>query len=588
MAVLDANGLTRLGDGPVATVYSGHRDGVPVAYKVFPKRFDKRTMAAFTKEQATLAGLRRVGSILPVDGVDELASGEPALRMELCPRSLAAVVERNGRLAAAEVVALGKAAALALAAAHEAGIVHGGMSPHNVLFRASGEPVLADFGVTIRQALARDPLHAIEFLPPETLRTGALDKATDLYGLGALLHYALAGRCPHPGRLGEQPGERVLRILGDPVPAINADGVPVALATQVARLLATDPARRPADAAQVAAQLGALAPERSAVPPEDFDDFAGAPVPPPVALAHRPAPYDEFDDFAQPGYPAPAPRPAVPSPVTVPPVAVRRVVPDPVPPRPVAPDQGAPGPAAVAGPAVGDPAMVEPAADGTPSVPVPGLPAVPVVPAVSPVPPPPAVPDVPPALAWEPAPAVPPGSGGPPSPVSGGSHFAGQPFGDDDFVGSTPYLPAERAADSPAARRRVLVSAAVGGGVLLGVLAIVLALLLGNEPEVRNTRAQAPDDDGVAIGDVQIELARPVDRTDHVELTWRSTRELDFAVVVAADGERPQFFLAERNHNSMTVEVEPGRKYCFMIQATDAERVYESQPMPLRGATCRK
>jgi hypothetical protein len=38
----------------------------------------------------------------------------------------------------------------------------------------------------------------------------------------------------------------------------------------------------------------------------------------------------------------------------------------------------------------------------------------------------------------------------------------------------------------------------------------------------------------------------------------------------------------------MTVDVEPGRKYCFLVQATDGDEVYESEPQPLRGATCRK
>ncbi|WP_154814148.1 hypothetical protein [Actinophytocola xinjiangensis] len=32
-------------------------------------------------------------------------------------------------------------------------------------------------------------MHAIEYLPPETLRTGELDELTDLYGLGAVLHF---------------------------------------------------------------------------------------------------------------------------------------------------------------------------------------------------------------------------------------------------------------------------------------------------------------------------------------------------------------------------------------------------------------
>lgn len=301
MATIKSTELNRIGDGPVATVFSGHHAGVPVALKVYPKRFDKRTLSAYHKEQAKLTALRRVTSILPVDAVDELDTGLPALRMEMCGQSLAGLIDRYGPMAPADAVLLGRAIATALAAAHERGVVHGGISPHNVLFRTSGEPVLADFGVTLRHAFARDPLHAIEFLPPETLRTGELTESSDLYGLGAILHYALTARSPHPGRLGEQPGERVLRILGEPVPAINNQEVPIGLSTLVARLLAADVRRRPNNTSTVAAQLGDMLPnppQRQSSP--DFEDDFDTPV------YQQPRRYnDEFDDFSgQPVHPS--------------------------------------------------------------------------------------------------------------------------------------------------------------------------------------------------------------------------------------------------------------------------------------------
>jgi serine/threonine protein kinase len=289
--------LTRIDDGPVATVYSGYRAGVPVAIKVFPKRFDKRTMSAFGKEQGKLATVRRVTSILMVDGVEEMPSGESALRMELCTQSLAGLVERVGPLAAGDVAVLGRAMAMALAAAHSVGVIHGGVSPNNVLFRENNEPVVADFGITLRQAFTRDPLHSIEYLPPETLRTGTLNALTDLYGLGAVLHFALTGRSPHPGRLGEQPGERVLRILGEPVPAVTRQDVPVGLSTLVARLLATTPERRPQDATQVADHLMSMLPTPPTPPQtEDWDDF-DHPVPKPTPPEPTPPPHPrDFDD----------------------------------------------------------------------------------------------------------------------------------------------------------------------------------------------------------------------------------------------------------------------------------------------------
>ncbi|MFE2754274.1 protein kinase, partial [Actinosynnema sp. NPDC059335] len=236
--------MTRLvGTGPVAEVYAV--DGV--ALKVFPGRFDRHALATIERDRARLAGLS--APVLPLDGVELVDGVKHAFRMELCADSLENRVRREGPLSSEEVDALCGTLSRGLAAAHAAGVLHGGITPANVLFRANGEVVLADFGVAQRRQFRRDPLAGIEWVSPETLRTGVVEAATDVYGLGAVLHFALTGRSPHPGRIGELPGERILRVLGDPVPAVSRPDVPVALATAIGRMLAPDPARRSAPVA---------------------------------------------------------------------------------------------------------------------------------------------------------------------------------------------------------------------------------------------------------------------------------------------------------------------------------------------------
>jgi serine/threonine protein kinase len=226
-----------LGRGPVAEVYAVDGNAV----KVFPGRFDRRTLATIERERAKLAEVPAVR----VHGV-ELHKGRHALRMELCVDSLASRVRRDGPLPSEEVAVLCGSLSNALSVAHGLGVLHGGVSPLNVLFRESGEAVLADFGVAQRQAFRRDPLYGIEWVSPETLRTGEVDAKTDLYGLGAVLHFALTGESPHPSRIGETTGERILRVLGDPVPAVSRPDVPIGLSTAIGRLLAPDPAKRSA------------------------------------------------------------------------------------------------------------------------------------------------------------------------------------------------------------------------------------------------------------------------------------------------------------------------------------------------------
>lgn len=253
------NQPTVLDRGPVATVHAARVAGKPVVWKVFPARFDRRTLAAVHRERARLSALS--APILPVDAVERW-DRRHALRMEWCPESLGARIRRVGPLSVGEVVALGHSLALALAAAHRAGVLHGAVNPANVLFRASGQPVLADFGIAWREAFPCDPSHAIEYVPPETLRTRTVTEQSDMYGLGTVLYVALTGCSPRPGLLGEQQGQRVLRVLRSPVPAVNRPDVPIGLATVLARLLADDAADRPPDAAWVVTRLADMLPRR--------------------------------------------------------------------------------------------------------------------------------------------------------------------------------------------------------------------------------------------------------------------------------------------------------------------------------------
>ncbi|MCE7006639.1 serine/threonine protein kinase [Kibdelosporangium philippinense] len=250
---------TLLGRGPVAAVYATTASGQPVAVKVFPGKFDRKTLTLIERERLKLVKLAGTLPILPIEAIGQW-EGKHALRMELCSESLSGRVQRSGALDVEDVVELGYGMASALAAAHSVGILHGGVSPHNVLYRAFGPPVLSDFGVAIRQSFRRNPLHAIECIPPETLRSGVIDQRTDVYGLGAVLHFALTGQSPHPSRIGEQPGERVLRVLGDPVPAISRPDVPIELSTMVARMLTPEAERRPDTATWAMERLGKMLP----------------------------------------------------------------------------------------------------------------------------------------------------------------------------------------------------------------------------------------------------------------------------------------------------------------------------------------
>ncbi|MFC6022195.1 serine/threonine protein kinase [Plantactinospora solaniradicis] len=535
--------LVPLGDGPVATVLAGvdATTGEAFALKVFPGRLDRRTRAKLDRELAQLSAVRAHAPVLVADRVEERPDGRCALRMELCTQSLPELVDSFGPLSVPDTLVLGTVLAAALAATHAAGLVHGGVTPGNVLFRPSGEPVLSDAGLTLRHAFPRDPLSAVDFLPPEAVREGSADERSDLYGLGAVLYLALSGGPPHRGRRGEEPGARLLRLLGTPVPPLDRAGVPPELVGLVSALLTKDPAARPVSAAGVAEQLDALrvrvarpdesspvnqeptAADHEAAPPDQRPTPDGHQAPPP---GQQPTPAEQrgFDDFATPGSAGAAPS------------APRA--------EPPSPEERAPSPTEAPSPVVErqPPVAVPPTTPG-PEAPPPAEPA---------------------STAADPSTAAP------------------RPHGKPILV-----FGARGARRRAVAVRSVL--AAVSG---LTLLTAASTLLLLNRPG-ELTVPPAPAQVGAASGAtaparaVRLELADPADRGNFVELSWHSTEPLDFAVIVAAEGERAGVILAQRN-NTYRVPVDPVRRYCFLIQGSDGTQVYESQPKPIRGATCVK
>ncbi len=243
--------LRLLSAGGEASVFEAEdsRLGRRVAVKLRPLSTDKPERAAQLNEARTLATLAHP-LIMQVHDVVELPDAL-ALVLELVRgRDLASLLEAT-ELGPGMVVHIGLDLCSALAAAHDAGVVHGDLKAANILVTRDGHIKLFDFGLAHRGAASRAGGSAV-CLSPEQLRGEPVDHRSDLFALGCLLYRLLDGDYPFPVGGGDWQRQRLETV---PEAPRGADGE---LATLVLSLLSGNPERRPGSVRAVRQRLLAL------------------------------------------------------------------------------------------------------------------------------------------------------------------------------------------------------------------------------------------------------------------------------------------------------------------------------------------
>src|SRR5947209_5302561 len=266
--------LDRLGAGGMGVVYRAEHVLLrrPAAVKVLSLSPDQdtRLLQRFRAEMRAVGALRHPHVVAPLDAgqAHSRRAGEPVLHylvMEFVDGpDLEALVHSRGPLAVGRACEYGHQVASALAAAHTRGLVHRDVKPTNILIAEGHQAKLLDFGLAqdVRQRLTEPGvlLGTLEYMAPEQAQDASTaDIRADLYGLGGVPYWCLAGRPPFPAT-GSAPME-IARRMTQPPPSVRTfrPEVPAALDQIITRLLAPKPEDRFPDPQAV---VRALAPFR--------------------------------------------------------------------------------------------------------------------------------------------------------------------------------------------------------------------------------------------------------------------------------------------------------------------------------------
>jgi serine/threonine-protein kinase len=256
-----------LGSGGMADVYLAHDNILDrdVALKVMSTRYagDEEFVERFKREAQSAAALSHPNIVSIFDrGASE--DGTYYIAMEYLPGgTLKDRIVSKGALPARTAAAVALQIAEALRVAHERGVIHRDIKPHNILITESGDVKVTDFGIARAASSSTmtrtgSILGTAHYISPEQAMGEPVGPSSDLYSLGVVLYEMLTGELPYDA---DTPlGIAMKHVNGHLRPPKAIDpSIPVGINAITCRLLAKDPEDRYASDAELIEDLERVA-----------------------------------------------------------------------------------------------------------------------------------------------------------------------------------------------------------------------------------------------------------------------------------------------------------------------------------------
>ncbi len=196
--------LEKIGDGGMAIVYKARctlLDRI-VAVKILKEEYarDANLLQKFKSEAQAAARLSHPNIVNVFDVGED--NGANFIVMEYVEgTNLKEYIQQTGPLSPDEAVRIALMICDGLTRAHEKGLIHRDIKPHNILLTRDGTAKVADFGIaraanSVTITYSGDMVGSVHYVSPEQARGEPVNTTSDIYSLGCVLYEMVTGRVP--------------------------------------------------------------------------------------------------------------------------------------------------------------------------------------------------------------------------------------------------------------------------------------------------------------------------------------------------------------------------------------------------------